>query len=283
MKNSRCLRCSLTLLLALPAATAPAAPPAPYYTLYGHVRDQVGQTLAVDGAALILLNGATELARTPVKKDGTVDQNYELNIRLDMMRPGTRSYSSSAVPAQGTFSLVVEMNGQRYYPIEVTAPLTAGKGGERVRLDLNLGADTDRDTLPDAWEQWQLFQAGHVPGEDGRWALELIDREGDLDHDGQSNWLEYIAGTFAGDATEKFELEIREKVDSAVRFEFYAITGKTYTIERSTDMKEWKRMPFRAGEPPAGDPPAEATAYKAAAVGILSAFATPAPGEVKEY
>ena len=280
MKNFSPPRGAFTVLcavLALLNLTGGASPPAPFYTLYGLVRDQVGQTLAVEGAAIILLNGEKEIGRTPIPKEGAVDQNYELNIRLDMMRPGTASYSTAAVPAQGAFSLAVEINGQRYLPIEVSGNLTAGKGGERVRLDLNLGSDTDRDGLPDVWEQWQLFQSGRFPDENGVWDLRLLDRNGDLDQDGLSNWLEYIAGTFAGDATEKFDLEIKEKQDAAVRFEFYAITGKTYTIERSTDLKTWTRMPFTAGTPPV-----EATAYKATAVGILPVSAAPSPGGVKE-
>ena len=55
--------------------------------------------------------------------------------------------------------------------------------------------------IPDAWEQSQLYAAGILPGEDG-WDLSLIDRDGDFDKDGISNWLEYIAGTFATDPTD---------------------------------------------------------------------------------
>jgi hypothetical protein len=71
------------------------------------------------------------------------------------------------------------MNGLLFYPIEVNGNLTAGKGGESVRLDLNLGVDSDDDGLPDTWEEWQLYQAGYFPDENG-WDLSLIDRDGDL-------------------------------------------------------------------------------------------------------
>ncbi len=265
------------LLLCLVAGALQAFPPAPYYTLYGMVRDQVGQTLTAEGATLILLKGGTEIGRTPIS-NLQLDQNYELNIRIDANRSGTTIYSEKALAAQGLFSLVVEMNGSLFYPIEVAGNLTAGKGGERVRLDLNLGEDSDGDGLPDIWEQWMLYQAGYYPDANGNWPLHLIDRNGDLDGDGLSNYLEYLAGTFAGDATERFDLQIKEKSATNVRFEFYAITGKTYTIERSADMKTWARVPFAIGTPAAGE-----LSYSATNVGILSAFATPAAADKEFY
>ena len=264
-------------LLFFAASSLQAFPPAPYYTLYGMVRDQVGQTLTAEGATLILLKGGVEAGRTPIS-NLQLDQNYELNIRIDANRSGTTIYSEKALSAQGQFSLVVEMNGSLFYPIEVAGNLTAGKGGERVRLDLNLGEDLDGDGLPDIWEQWQLYQAGYFPDANGNWPLNLIDRNGDLDGDGVSNYLEYLAGTFAGDATERFDLQIKEKNDTDVRFEFYAITGKTYTIERSADMKTWARVPFAIGAPAAGD-----AIYSATDVGILSAFAAPAATDKEFY
>ena len=181
------------------AGIAWAFPPAPYYTLYGMVRDQVGQTITAEGAEVILLKGGVEVGRTPITSS-MIDQNYELQIRLDQNRSGTTFYTDKAVAAGGLFSLVVSMNGVLFYPIEVSGNLTAGKGGERVKLDLTLGEDFDKDGLPDVWEAWQLYQAGLYPDANGNWDLTLLDKNGDFDKDGQSNQLEYIAGTFAGDA-----------------------------------------------------------------------------------
>jgi len=250
----------------MPAA---AFPPAPYYTIYGMVRDQVGQTVTAEGAEIILLKGSVEVGRTPISSS-QIDQNYELNIRIDQNRSGTTLYTEKAVAAQGLFSLVVSMNGALFYPIEVSGNLRAGKGGERVKLDLTLGEDLDKDGLPDTWEAWQLYQAGLYPDDNGKWNLSLIDKNGDFDGDGQSNWLEYLAGTFAGDATDRFSLAIKEKLATSVRLEFYGITGKVYTIESSADMKTWTRVPFAVGAPGAGN-----NAHQARDVGIVSAFAQP--------
>ncbi len=268
---------SKAFLAVLTVAPLHAFPPAPYYTLYGTVRDQVGQTVTAEGAMLILLSGGTEIGRTPINSTVRLDQNYELAMRIDQNRGGTTFYSDKAVAAQGLYSLVVEMNGSLFYPIEVSGNLTAGKGGERQRLDLNLGADLDHDGLPDVWENWQLYQAGILPDGNGNWDLSLIDRNGDFDHDGQNNFLEYIAGTFAGDATETFSLAIKEKLAASVRFEFFGITGKTYSLESSPDARTWTRIPFSIATPGAGG-----ISHTAADVGILSAFAVPAPGATTE-
>lgn len=256
---------------------ARAFPPAPYYTIYGMVRDQVGQTITANGAEIILLKGGVEVGRTPITS-ATLDQNYELQMRLDHNRRGTTFYTEKAVAAGGLYSLVVSMNGVLFYPIEVAGNLSAGKGGERVKLNLTLGGDLDRDGLPDVWEAWQLYQAGLYPDANGDWNLTLIDKNGDFDHDGQSNLHEYIAGTFAGDATETFSLRIIEKLEHSVRFEFYGITGKVYTMESSVDLHTWTQVPFAIGVPGVGG-----LSYQATDVGVISAFTAPRSGPAEFY
>jgi hypothetical protein len=268
--------CLVLLLAPLLSPRSAAFPPAPYYSLYGVVRDQVGTTLHVEGAEIILLRDNVEVARAPVSKEVLGDHNYTLDIRLDHNRESTRTYTGRAIHAQGVFSLAVEMHGHRFYPIEVSGTLRAGHGGERVRLDLNLGADTDGDGLPDAWEEWQLHQAGRIPGTTG-WNLAHIDRHGDLDGDGTSNFHEYVAGTFAGDATERFELRLMSKAGSDLAFEFYAITGKVYSIEESADLQNWTPAVFRLT--PGGT---THTTWRATAIGLQPAFIT-APAGVSRF
>lgn len=243
-----------------------AFPPAPFYIVYGTVRDQVGATLRVDGAEIALLRDGTEVGRAPIQTDLRADSNYELKIRIDRNPDATRIYSSNAVAAQGVYSLVVVMNGQNFYPIEVAGTLRAGNGGERVRLDLNLGIDANHDGLPDAWQEWQLYQSGRRPGTPG-WDINLITKDGDFDGDGVSNYQEYVAGTFAGDATERFELRLTSKSATSVGFEFFAITGKVYSIEESADLKTWKIAPLTTV--PNGT---LTDFYRATAVGIMPAY-----------
>jgi len=254
------------LAIAFASALVRAFPPAPYYTLFGLVRDQVGATLKVDGAELILLSNGKEIGRAPVSKDLRGDFNYELRVSVDQNLPATRSYSEKAVAAGGLISVVVTMNGQQFYPIGVSGSLRPTAGGERVRLDLNLGADTDGDGLPDAWEEWQLYIAGRRPGPNG-WDLSLITRDGDFDGDGISNFHEYIAGTFAADPSDRFELRLLGKTASAVQLEFFGITGKVYTVEESADLKTWTAVPFALAAQGA-----EQARYQAPEVGIRSIF-----------
>ena len=242
-----------------------AYPPAPYYTLFGVVRDQVGATLRVDGAEIVLLRDGKEIGRTPVYPDLRVDSNFELKIRIDQGHTGTRVYSTSALQPQGVYSLLVVINGQNLYPIEVSGTLRAGTGGERVRLDLNLGVDANRDGLPDAWQEWVLYQAGRRVGTP-EWDINLITKDGDFDGDGISNFLEYVAGTFAGDPAERLELRLTNKTPAAVSLEFYTITGKVYGIEESADLKTWQTVPFTVST---GSPPA--ILHRAQAIGITTA------------
>jgi hypothetical protein len=181
------------------------------------------------------------------------------------------------VPALGLFSLAVDLDGQRYYPIEVAGQLQAGQGGERVRLDLNLGSDTDLDGLPDVWEEWQLYQLGEYPGAPG-WTLARVTRDGDLDGDGVSNFQEYVAGTFAGDATERFELKLLSIANGVASFQFFAITGKVYKIEASTDLVTWAEIPFSVA---AGATPA--LFHRAADVAVLPAYADYPAGQKRFY
>jgi hypothetical protein len=254
-----------------------AYPPAPYYTIHGMVRDQVGNTLVADGAQIILLRDGAELGRAPITGALLADRNYELRIRIDQNRAATRSYSTSAVPSAGLYSLAVDIDGRRFYPIEVAGNLRAGQGGERVQLDLNLGADTDGDGLPDAWEEWQLYQLGEYPGSAG-WDLSRVDRDGDLDGDGANNFLEYVAGTFAGDATERFDLKLRAISGGVASFEFFAITGKVYRIEASEDLVNWVEIPFSVGTP--AHP--RARFHRAADVAVLPAYADH-PATAKQF
>ncbi len=235
------------LLLALPAQ---AFPPAPHYTVYGTVRDEFGQRLNVSGASVIFFRDGVEIVRREIGSVASLNQNYRFRFPMDMERAGTARYHELAQNPGEHFTLAVLINDILYHPIEMTVETTAqiGQPGERVRIDLTLGIDSDGDGLPDAWEQSQLYAAGILPDENG-WRYDLLDRDGDFDNDGFSNWAEYIAGTYATDAADYLRLEVVEIQKTTARLSFFSILGKRYSVESSPDLKTWSPVPLYLENP----------------------------------
>jgi hypothetical protein len=234
-----------------------AFPPAPHHTLFGNVRDQYGKLLPSSGTLVRIFAGSGELAPQPLFDVPSGDYNYQIRVRMDMARPDTNSYHPQVLNKDSVLNLKVEMGGRTYLPIEMKRPTTVGESSTRRRLDLTLGVDRDDDGLPDAWEESQLYQAGEPAGQDG-WDLSKLDRDGDYDADGSSNWQEYLSGTYALDATSILDLRILEKTDSLARLEFYSFYGKGYTLEGSTDLKSWTPVAFTLAPPSAAGVAAEA-------------------------
>ncbi len=237
-----------------------AFPPAPYYTIFGDVRDEFGNLVAAGGGTVILSVNSREVARYAITGVSGDDYNYQIRMRIDMSRLGTASYSSLALNTGATYTLAVDIGGVLYLPLEMSTPPSVGNAADRRRINLTLGADSDRDGMPDAWEQMQLYMAGRDLGD-----LSAISPNGDLDGDGVTNFQEYIAGTYAADAAETFYLRIKSAAPDAVSVEFYAITGKIYSMERSPDLKTWSPVDFSVGGAVA------AATHTAGGVGVVQA------------
>lgn len=253
-----------------------AFPPAPYFTVYGDVRDQHGILIPPGSATVVLAKGGVETMREPLTSVEGADYNYQIRVRMDMLRDTSAAYNSKALSPGTVFTLGVESNGQMFYPIEMATPPAIGAAADRRRLNLTLGVDADGDGLPDAWEQAQLYQGGILPGADG-WDLTLIDRDGDFDRDGKSNFTEYLAGTYAADAKSTLELQIKEKLAEAVRLEFYAIYGKSYTLQSSPDLRTWTDAPLTLTAPDAEVPGTPQSSLLATGTGILSVYSAAGP------
>lgn len=270
------------LLLLLAVSWVEAFPPAPYHTIYGDVRDEYGMLIPANGVAVVMYQGTVEKMREPLIAVSGVDYNYQLRMRLDMSRSLTEPYSSLAVAAASAYTLAVQIGGVNYYPIEIAATSpTVGRPASRVRLDLTLGVDANHDGLPDAWQDGQLYQAGYLPGPNG-WDLSLIPPNGDLDHDGVSNLTEYLAGTYAGDATSTLGLVVKEKIGDNVRLETFAIYGKSYNLEASTDLHSWVPVTFSPTDPAGTTPAVFQASLVATTTGITSLYAK-APGATTYY
>jgi hypothetical protein len=263
----------LLVSLLLGTGMARAFPPAPYYTIYGDVRDEYGLLLPAEGSSVVMYQGGVEKMREALTAGSGADYNYQLRMRIDMGRTLTSNYSSLVVSTASAYTLTIYIGDAHYYPIEITARTpTVGTAASRVRLDLTLGVDSDHDGMPDAWEESQLYQGGYLPGPNG-WDLSLLDRNGDLDKDGLSNITEYISGTYAGDATSTINLVIKEKIGENVRLETFALYGKSYTIEATTDLKTWAPITFATSDPAAAAPAVFQDSLLATSTGITSLYA----------
>jgi len=253
------------------ALSSSAFPPAPPYTIFGNVRDQYGVLLPSKGAFVVTYVGLKEMQRQEVMDVPSANYNYQMRLRLDLTRPETLTYHPKALATGSIFNLAVVRGNRIYRPIEVASPPTVGAAADRRRLDLTLGVDLDGDGLPDAWEEAQLYQAGERPGVNG-WELGKLDRDGDYDGDGTSNWNEYLAGTYALDATSILDLEIAEKLSDSVRLEFYSFYGKQYTVEASTDLQTWAGVALSLTAPAEGVAVATQSSLTATMTGVTSVY-----------
>jgi hypothetical protein len=276
-------------------STSYAFPPAPFFTLYGTVRDEQGQTLRVDGAVVIFYKNGVEKLRQTIIENTELDQNYQIRLRMDMQRGGTVSYSDLANAAGSSFSMAILIHNIAYQPVEMSVTRTIGQPGQRVRLDLTLGVDSDGDGLPDVWEESQLFAAGVVRGPNG-WDLSAITRNGDYDHDGISNYDEYVAGTFATDPTDYLSLRIVGKSATSAHLQFFSIYGKRYTLETSSDLTTWSPASFYLSSPdpvpvdpnnidapPPPVPPVAQSSLQATSTGVTDIYANLAADSARAF
>jgi len=231
-------------LMGMLAVGAMAFPPAPYYTIYGDVRDEMGALIPAGGATIIFSYQSKEVSRYPLLAVPGTNYSYEIRMRIDMKGVGTAVYNAAVVTPGTDYTLAVDVGGVRYLPLELAAASPkVGAPADRRRLDLTLGVDSDKDGLPDAWERMLLERMG-LPTND----LSKITPDGVLaDGTGLTNLQKYLAGTYSGDTRYAFYLKISAATDTDVTVDFFTIAGKVYSIERSADLANWAPVDFTVG------------------------------------
>jgi len=223
---------ALVLGLTLESFRVVAFPPALPHTLYGMVRDELGNPLN-EGASIVLESASG------VKVFGVVSGllepgvNYRLNVPLDAGLAGD-AYRPTALNPRAPFKIRVKIGARTYLPIEMSRDFAVlGEPGKRTRLNLTLGEDSNGDGIPDAWQR-------RINAD-----LSKVAPDGDNDNDGISNLDEYLAGTYAYDPQSGFVLEIVRSEGADPVLEFTAIQGRTYSLEASTDLAQWAPRQFR--------------------------------------
>lgn len=234
------------LLLFLVPIAAHAYPPAPHHEIYGLVRDQWGNPFTTQNARIILeTENGTQVTGT-VSPGLAPGVNYRVLIPMDAGLTPDR-YRPTALEPLVPFRIRVRSGSTTWLPIQMQGNyVSLGDPAERTRIDLTLGVDSDGDGLPDAWKDMVIAMLG------GGLTRADIRPDDDLDGDGMTNMQEYIAGTYPWDSQDRLWLHIHDVSDGTADLEFLAITGRTYTILESRDLREWE--PARFQLPTLADP-----------------------------
>ena len=211
---------------------ASAYPPAPFHLFYGMLRDEYGTPINITGAEVILETSSGVKVRTTVNPGIETAANYRLEVPMDaglMSAP----YQPTALRPFVPFRIKVRIGGTTYLPIEMVGDYAnLGQPGQRTRLNLTLGEDSDGDGLPDAWER--LINP------------DLTKVTPTAEAGNGLNYLQtYYAGTYAVDPKNGFALSILGFTNGAPKLEFLAVNGRTYTLLGSRDLKTWKPVAFR--------------------------------------
>lgn len=235
-----CLLCAVGWL----AAPVPvrAFPPAPHHEILGMVRDEMGNPLEAVGARVVLETqaGVRYVGNiAPLARPGI---NYRLYIPLDA---GVTSdlYKATALRPAVSFRISVYIQGRHLLPIEMRGNFASlGRPTETTRLDLTLGEDADGDGIPDAWQKAVAKRLGV--------GVDQVKPGDDPDGDGLSNREEYLAGTYAYDPSEGFELKVERGGDGTLSMAFLAIPGRSYSLLGSADLHGWQPVTFSVLDAP---------------------------------
>ena len=222
------------------ATSAWAFPPAPDVSYFGTVRDERGRPLDTAEGNVIVMGTSAELTRSPIDTARGRGINYRVHLPMDG-NTVSGLYQTSAIRPTLPFTIKVVIRNSTYVPMQMVGQSwVAPKPGQNIRLDLNLGIDSDGDGLPDSWEQ------GLIDSDETGKLTSLADvKPGDeIDGDGLSNLLEYQIGTYALDRLDGLSLNIVEIKDGKVRLQFTTVAGRTYRIKSSADLRTWADEPF---------------------------------------
>ena len=229
----------IAALVLLAPFLAWAFPPAPHHTLYGTVRDEMGEPLVVTNAEVVLETLTGTQVKTTVVPNLGAGLNYRLKVPMDAGLTAD-NYKPTALRPTVAFRMKVKIGLVTYLPIEMRADYAnLGKPAQSTRLDLTLGEDSDGDGLPDAWERALIAMLG------GSLTLADIRPGDDADGDGLTNLQEYLAGTYAFDPQDGFRLDIVGVNEGRPVIEFLAIRGRSYTLHGSADLRTWTPVEFR--------------------------------------
>ena len=222
----------------LSAAVGLAYPPAPFNTLYGNVRDQYGTPLTSSTALVLLATPAGVLLSAPIAPGVGPGMNYQLRVPMDAGSTPV-AYQKNALTAAAPYKLWVVVNGVTNVPLQMTGSFAAlGKPGAGARMDLTLGVDANGDGIPDAWEQAVLNAYGLNAN------LSSLHANSVLFADGRTLMQQFLLGNVLFNPNDSFSVSVVKVRGGSPVLQFSTMTGRTYTLLGSADMKSWSPVAF---------------------------------------
>jgi hypothetical protein len=247
-----CRSALLGILIWLISFGTHAFPPVPHHTLFGSVRDAMGNPLVATNATVIFepsTGVSIDAAVIPYLRPGV---SYELMVPMDAgLTP--QLYKRTAQFVSASFRLRVQIGNTTYLPLEMTGNLLQlGLPSKSTRLDLTVGIDSDGNGIPDAWERAIMSALG----------LTEPFRPGDTAPNGMTYYANYVAGTYPFDPADGFKLTIAHFRNGVPQIDFLAIRGRLYTLYGSTDTQTWVPVSFKV--PAEGASAVTRSSYQAA-------------------
>jgi hypothetical protein len=185
--------------------------------------------------------------------------NYSLSVPMDA---DTLSEPCSVLTMRPLlpFTIRVLINGVNYVPMQIAGATSSywtqqinqvndpsisvsgdhwaiGLPAGKLRLDLWLGVDANGDGLPDSW-QWNVVNSD-PSGQLTDYTQVLPDA--DFSGNGMTNMQKFIAGVYALEVRDGLHFQVDSITGGIAKLHFQAIAGRTYHLESSSDLINWKK------------------------------------------
>ena len=215
---------------------AQAFPPAPDGVIYGLVKDQYGTPLMNTADMVVLQTPAGVQVMASIQPGLAIGVNYAIHVPMDAgIIPGP--YVSKALTAATPYTLYVSVGGTTNLPIEMMgATPVLGQPAQLTLQNLTLGVDANGDGIPDAWETVFLQETGATN------ALAFLTANTVIG--GRTVLQQYLLGNYPTDPTNVFNVQLVSQNAGSAVLAFTAITGRSYTVLGSPDLKNWTTLSF---------------------------------------